>query len=113
MRMPMREFWMLKRVSVKLPAWTFEYGMLPKFVPMPLPGLVDRVTEVISINPTGVMVEVPMWICNGAADIIALRARRRRNWRQRGGRHRRKHGRSTGDFAERADARHGSRSRLG
>jgi hypothetical protein len=33
--------------------------MLPKFVPIPDPGLVDRVTDVISKNPTGVKYASP------------------------------------------------------
>src|SRR5580692_2651239 len=39
--------------------------MLPKFVPMPDPGLVDRVTEVISRNPTGVKKASPSLNCSG------------------------------------------------
>src|ERR1700722_2707438 len=43
--------------------------MLPKFVPIPDPGLVDRVTDVISINPTGVKYASPNLNCSG--DVLA------------------------------------------
>jgi hypothetical protein len=36
--------------------------MLPKLVPMPVPGLVDRETEVISMKPIGMMDESPILI---------------------------------------------------
>src|SRR5580698_430008 len=39
--------------------------MLPKFVPIPDPGLVDLVTDVISINPTGVKNASPSLNCKG------------------------------------------------
>src|ERR1700722_8606811 len=62
---PMREFCGLNRVSLKDPACVFEYGMLPKFVPMPVPVLVERVTDVISRNPTGVKNASPNLNCSG------------------------------------------------
>src|ERR1700735_3637589 len=63
--MPRREFCGLRRVSVKLPAWVFPYGMLPNLVPMPEPGLVERETDVMSMNPTGVIYASPIFNCNG------------------------------------------------
>src|SRR5579863_3685081 len=39
--------------------------MLPKLVPIPEPGFVDRVTEVISMNPTGVKKASPSLNCSG------------------------------------------------
>src|SRR5271154_4888120 len=39
--------------------------MLPKFVPIPVPGLVERVTDVISMNPTGEISVLPRCIWSG------------------------------------------------
>ncbi len=51
----MREFCALSRLSVKFPLVAVEKGMLPKFVPIPVPGLVERFTLVKSAKPMGVM----------------------------------------------------------
>src|SRR5271155_5848296 len=44
--------------------------MLPKFVPIPVPGAVDRVTDVISKNPTGVKYASPSLNCSGASLLL-------------------------------------------
>src|SRR5262252_9469495 len=63
----MREFWALIRNSLLFPFTAVLYGMLPKLVPMPLPGLVDRNRAVKSMKPTGVIEAEPTWSCKGAS----------------------------------------------
>src|SRR5579864_534635 len=56
----MREFWAVKRFSVKCPPIVLLKGMAKKFVPPALPVLVVRNMEVKSINPPGVKSAPPM-----------------------------------------------------
>src|SRR5579871_1264690 len=61
--MPRREFWALKRSSVRPALGKFRsirYGSEEKFVPMPLPMTGERKTLVKSMKPRGVNVALPM-----------------------------------------------------
>src|SRR5258707_716850 len=54
-RRPIREFCSLSLLSVRFPLVVVEKGMLPKLVPIPVPGFVERFTLVKSAKPMGVM----------------------------------------------------------
>ncbi len=66
-----REFWAENRVSVMFPAGlsapvaVVVNGKFEKLVPRPLPVAVDRVIDVMSMNPPIVRSVSPMWIARG------------------------------------------------
>src|SRR6266851_3426017 len=64
-RKPMRELATLNLFSESRPCTTLLYGMLPKLVCRLVPALVLRKVLVKSMNPTGVIVASPIFICNG------------------------------------------------
>src|SRR6185295_11986854 len=69
---PILEFCALNRNSVSLPAVVLLNGILPKFVPMPEPALVERKTAVKSMNPTGVIVAEPILKVSGSTLLAVI-----------------------------------------